>query len=101
VVASCTADTLTATYGTLSYSSTLPGYTVTTVVIKDNATSPSWTTCNTLAYRVTLETTGNASLAEATGTVSGVTNTTGSSFTATFTAQSAALITGVAVVIGG
>jgi hypothetical protein len=101
VVASCTTDTLTATYGTLTYSSTVPGYTVTTVVIKDNTGTPNWLACNSLAYRVTLETTGNASLAEATGTVSGVTNTSGSSFTATFAAQNASLITGVAVVIGG
>jgi hypothetical protein len=102
VVASCTTDTLTATYGTLTYSSTVPGYTVSTVVIKDNTASPSWTTCNSLAYRVTLEGASNVSLEEATGTVSGVTNTTGSSFTVTFgTAESASLITGIAVVIGG
>jgi hypothetical protein len=102
VVASCTTDTLTVTYGTLTYSSTVPGYTVSTVVIKDNTGTPSWTTCNTLAYRVTLEGASNASLEEATGTVSGVTNTSGSSFTVTFgSAESASLITGVAVVIGG
>ncbi|MGO8687339.1 MAG: hypothetical protein ACLQT7_09215 [Candidatus Dormibacteria bacterium] len=103
VVASCTADTLTVTYGTLTYSSTVPGYTVSTVVIKDNTSpTPSWTTCNSLAYRVTLQGGSNASLEEATGTVSGVANTTGSSFTVTFaSAESASLITGIAVVIGG
>lgn len=105
VVASCTADTLTATYGTLSYSTTVPGYTLTTVVIKDNTATPSWTACNTLAYRVTLYSgTGSpyTSIEETSGTVSGVANTQGSSFTATFaTAVSASAITGVAVVIGG
>jgi hypothetical protein len=103
VVASCTADTLTATYGTLAYSTTVPGYTVTALAIKDNTATPNWTTCNSLAYRVTLYGSGNTSLGEVTGTVSGVTNTTGSSFTtATFgTAVNANLITGVAVVIGG
>ncbi|MGP8159760.1 MAG: hypothetical protein ACLQGJ_00850 [Candidatus Dormibacteria bacterium] len=103
VVASCTADTLTATYGTLAYSTTIPGYTVTALVIKDNTATPNWTTCNTLAYRVTLYGSGNTSLGEVTGTVSGVANTSGSSFTtATFgTAVNANLITGVAVVIGG
>jgi hypothetical protein len=103
VVSSCTADTLTATYGTLAYSTTIPGYTVTALVIKDNTATPNWTTCNTLAYRVTLYGSGNTSLGEVTGTVSGVTNTSGSSFTTgTFgTAVNANLITGVAVVIGG
>jgi hypothetical protein len=103
VVASCTADTLTVTYGTLGYSTTIPGYTVSALTIKDNAGTPSWTTCNTQAYRVTLYGAGGGSLGEVTGTVSGVVNTTGSSFTtAAFgTAVNANLITGVAVVIGG
>ena len=103
VVASCTADTITVTYGTLAYSTTIPGYTVSALVIKDNTATPSWTTCNTQGYRVTLYGAGGASLGEVTGTVSGVTNTTGSSFTtASFsTAVNANLITGAAVVIGG
>jgi len=103
VVASCTADTLTATYGTLAYSSSVPGYTVTALAIKDNTASPNWLTCNGLAYRVTLYGSGNASLGEVTGTISGIANTQGSSFTtASFsTAVNANLITGVAVVIGG
>jgi len=105
VVASCTTDTLTATYGALTYTATVPGYTFTTVVVKDNTASPNWTTCNTLAYRVTLYS-GTASpytsIEESTGTVSGVANTTGSSFTVTFaTPVSASAVTGVAVVIGG
>ena len=103
VVASCTTDTLTVTYGTLAYSTTIPGYTVSALTIKDNTAVPAWTTCNSEAYRVTLYGAGNTSLGEVTGTVSGVANTTGSSFTtATFgTAVNANLITGVAVVIGG
>ncbi|MGA2282697.1 MAG: hypothetical protein ABSH07_03315 [Candidatus Dormibacteria bacterium] len=102
VVASCTADTLTVTYGTLAYTSGT-GYTVSALVIKDNTATPSWTGCNSQAYRVTLYQTGGGSLGEVTGTVSGVANTSGSSFTtATFgTAVNANLITGVAVVIGG
>jgi hypothetical protein len=103
VVASCTADSLTVTYGTLAYSTTIPGYTVSALVIKDNTATPSWTTCNSEAYRVTLYGSGGGSLGEVTGTVSGVANTSGSSFTtASFgTAVNANLITGVVVVIGG
>ncbi len=41
VVSSCTADTLTVSYGALTYSSTIPGYTLTTVTITDNATTPT------------------------------------------------------------
>ena len=103
VVASCTADTLTATYGTLTYSAAIPGYTVAALTIKDSGATPSWTTCNTEGYRVTLYGAGGASLGEVTGTVSGVTNVTNSSFTtvAFGSAVNASLITGVAVVIGG
>jgi len=103
VTASCTTDTLTVGYGTLTYTASVPGYTLTTVTITDNATSPSWTSCKNLAYKVTLEGAGNAQLVETTGTVPAtIANTTGSSFTTTaFTAESASLVTGVAVVIGG
>ncbi|HYA01276.1 MAG TPA: hypothetical protein VEK76_13155 [Candidatus Binatia bacterium] len=104
VVASCTADTLKASYGTPGYQSSVPGYTVTAVTITDTAGTPNWTTCNTQAYRVTLYGSGNASLGEVTGTVSGVTNVANSSFTTgSFTAPgvNANLITGIAVVIGG
>jgi len=103
VVAACTSDALQASYsGSTSYSATLPGYQVTAVTIKDTAGTPAWTTCNTQSYRVTLYGAGGASLGEVTGTVSGVTNTAGSSFTtAAFgAAVNANLVTGVAVVIG-
>ena len=101
VVASCTGDTLTATFGTLTYTAGT-GYTVAALVIKDNAATPNWTGCNGLAYKVTLS--GGAPLPqEVTGTVSGVVNTTGSSFTTTSFSPvvNANLITGVSIVIGG
>ena len=103
VVASCTADTLTVSYGALTYTAAVPGYTLTTVAITDNAGAPNWLACKGLNYRVTLEGAGNASLVESVGVVPAtITNTTGSSFTPTaFAAESASLITGVSVVIGG
>jgi len=92
VVASCTADTLTVTYGTLAYTSGT-GYTTTSVTVTGLAS-----TCNNVPYRITLYQTGGASLAEATGT----TPATGTTFTTSaFTAVSAAAVTGVAVVLGG
>ena len=91
VVAACQATSMNATY-TPAYSSTVPGYTVSTVTIT-GLTS----TCYSKAYRVTLSGAANASLGEATGT----TPATGNSFAVTFSAVSAASITGVAVVISG
>jgi hypothetical protein len=93
-------------YGALTYTASVPGYTLTAVTITNNATAATinWTACKGLAYRVTLEgATGNNQLVETTGTVPAtIANTTGSSFTTTaFAAESASLVTGVAVVIGG
>lgn len=104
VVAACTPDTLSASYSaSTAYSATLPGYTVTAVTIKDTTPTPTWTTCNGQSYRVTLSGTGNSSLGEVTGSLSGLANTAGNSFlTATFaTTVNANLVTGVAVAIGG
>jgi hypothetical protein len=103
VVSSCTADTLTVGYGTLTYTASVPGYTLTAVTITDNTATPNWTKCEGLAYKVTLEGSTNNQLVETTGTVPATLGTTkGSSFTTTaFAAQSASLVTGVAVVIGG
>ncbi|MGP8159759.1 MAG: hypothetical protein ACLQGJ_00845 [Candidatus Dormibacteria bacterium] len=92
VVASCQAAALNATYTPLAYSTTVPGYTAATVTLTGLASS-----CYSLPYRVTLYGAGNASLGEATGT----TPASGTSFAASFTAVSAASVTGVAVVIGG
>jgi hypothetical protein len=103
VVAACTPDTLQASYtGNTSYSSTLPGYQITAVTIKDTTATPTWTTCNSQSYRVTLSGSGNTSLGEVTGTLSGLANTAGNSFTtgAFGTAVNANLVTGVSVVIG-
>jgi hypothetical protein len=92
VVAACQAGQLTATY-TSSYSSTLPGYQVSTVTVTGLAS-----TCYSKAYRVTLYGPGNTSLGEANGT----TPSSGSSFAATFSpAVNAASVVGVAVVISG
>ena len=91
VVAACQAATMNATY-TPAYTASVPGYTVSSVTIT-GLTS----TCYSKAYRVSLTGASNASLGEATGT----TPATGSSFSVTFSAVSAASITGVAVVISG
>lgn len=91
VVAACQAATMDAQY-TPAYSSTVPGYTVSTVTITGLAN-----TCYSKAYRVTLSGASNTSLGEATGT----TPATGTSFSVTFSAVNAASITGVAVVISG
>jgi hypothetical protein len=92
VVAACQAGTLTATY-TSTYAAAEPGYRVGTVTVT-GLTS----TCYSKAYRVTLSTSADASLGEATGT----TPSTGSSFTVTFSpAVGAAAVTGISVVISG
>jgi hypothetical protein len=91
-VAACQATQLTATY-TSSYSTTTPGYTVGTVTVTGLAA-----TCYSKPYKITLSTTGNASLGEATGT----TPASGTSFAATFSpVVSAASLTGISVVISG
>jgi len=102
VVTSCTADTLTVSYSPLTYTAALPGYTLTAVTITDNTAAPNWAECDGLAYRVTLEGATNNQLVETTGTVPTLGAAKGSSFTTTaFAPESAALVTGVAVVIGG
>jgi hypothetical protein len=99
VVSSCTADSLVVSYGTPTYSSSIPGYTIASVVIKDTQATATWAACNTLLYRVTL--TGIAG-DEATGTLSGLVNTTNTTYTVTLpSVANASLITGVSVVIGG
>ena len=91
-VAACQAGQLTASY-TSTYSAALPGYQVGTVTVNGLAA-----TCYTKAYKITLLGAGNASLGEATGT----TPSSGTSFAATFSpALSAALVTGISVVISG
>jgi hypothetical protein len=90
-VAACQAGQLTATY-TSTYSSTLPGYQVGTVTVTGLAS-----TCYSKAYKVTLLGAGGTSLGEATGT----TPSTGTTFAATFSAVSAASVTGVGVVVSG
>jgi hypothetical protein len=90
-VAACQSATLNVAY-TPAYSATLPGYSTTTVTVTGLASS-----CYTVPYRVTLYQTGGTSLGEATGT----TPSSGSSFTATFTAVNDASVGGVAVVLGG
>jgi hypothetical protein len=105
VVSSCTANTLTVGYGALTYTASVPGYTLTTVTITNNTAlaTNNWTACKGLAYKVTLEGATGNQLVETTGTVPAtITNTAGSSFTTTaFAAENASLVTGVAVVIGG
>ena len=91
VVAACQAAAMNATY-TPAYTSSVPGYTVSTVTITGLAN-----TCYNKAYRVTLSGASNTSLGEATGT----TPATGTSFSVTFSAVNAASITGVAVVVSG
>ncbi|MGA2282696.1 MAG: hypothetical protein ABSH07_03310 [Candidatus Dormibacteria bacterium] len=91
VVAACQSATLTATYTPLAYTSGT-GYTTSAVTVTGLAS-----TCYSVPYRVTLYGSTGTSLGEATGT----TPATGSSFSAAFTAVSAASVTGVAVVIGG
>lgn len=91
-VAACQAGALNATY-TPAYSATLPGYSVGTVTINGLAS-----TCYSKAYKVTVSGSGGTSLGEATGT----TPSSGTSFAVTISpAASAALITGVNVVISG
>ncbi len=91
-VAACQAGALNATY-TPTYSASAPGYTVGTVTINGLAS-----TCYSKAYKVTVSGSGGTSLGEATGT----TPASGTSFAVTISpAASAALITGVNVVISG
>jgi hypothetical protein len=90
--------------GTLTYTAAVPGYTLTAVTITNNtpAATNNWTACKGLAYRVTLEGATNNQLVETTGTVPTLGAAKGSWFTTTaFAPESAALVTGVAVVIGG
>ena len=104
VVASCTADTLTVTYGTLSLLDDDAGLHGHRRGDQGQHRDPE---LDHLQQRGLpgdpLRIRAVRSLGEVTGTVSGVANTTGSSFTtASFgTAVNANLITGVAVVIGG
>jgi hypothetical protein len=92
VVAACQATAMNATY-TSTYSAAAPGYTVGTVTVTGLASG-----CYSKAYKVTLATTANASLGEATGT----TPASGTSFSATFSpAVNAASVTNFAVVISG
>jgi hypothetical protein len=91
-VAACQAAPLTATYAS-TYSAALPGYEVGSVTVTGLAA-----TCYSQAYKVTLTGAGDVSLGESTGT----TPASGSSFAATFSpAVSAALVTGISVVISG
>lgn len=90
-VASCNASA-SVTY-TTAYDATIPGYKVATAPITTAAA------CAGLAYKVTLTGAGNVSLAEVTGTLAAITGDA----TATFTPAvvSAALVTGVSVVVTG
>ncbi len=90
-VAACQAGALDATY-TATYSAAAPGYTVGTVTVTGLAS-----TCYSMAYKITLSGSGNASLGEATGT----TPSSGIGFAATFSGVSAASVTGISVVISG
>src|SRR5437879_13611997 len=78
-VVACQAGTLTASY-TTSYDATIPGYKVGVVTISGLDTT-SGTNCASKAYKITLTGSGNASLAEVTGT----TPASGTTFTADFT----------------
>jgi hypothetical protein len=92
VVAGCQSGTLTASY-TSTYAAAEPGYRVGSVTISGLTSA-----CYGKAYKVTLSSTGDASLGEATGT----TPSSGSSFTVTFSpAVSAAAVAGISVVISG
>jgi hypothetical protein len=91
VVAACQGGTLNATY-TSTYSSSQPGYQVTTVTMTGLQSG-----CYSKAYKVTLSGAGNTSLGEGTGT----TPASGTSFAVTFTGVNAASVTGIAVVISG
>ena len=96
-VAACTSDTLTVSYGTLSYSATLPGYTVPSVTVTDTAGSPNLSTaCSGHAYSVTVENAAHTSL----GTVIGTVPATGNAFTVTLSpAVDASQVANVAVAI--
>lgn len=89
-VSSCNASAV-VSYNTV-YSATIPGYKVSTAPVTSAAA------CTGQAYKVTLTGAANASLAEVTGTLDSSGNATPD-----FTASniSAALVTGVSVVITG
>ena len=89
-VASCNA-TAQVTYNT-AYSSTIPGYKVTTAPITTAAG------CASMAYKVTLTGTGGTSLGEITGTLDG-TGAASPDFSASNVSASA--VTGVSVAITG
>lgn len=91
VVAACQATAMNATYAP-SYSSSVPGYSVTTVTLTGLTSA-----CYGKAYRVTLSDASNASLSEITGT----TPSTGSTLAVSVSNVNAATIAGVAVVISG
>ena len=77
---------------TTSYASSIPGYKVATAPVTTAAG------CGTMAYKVTLTGAGNASLAEISGSLDG-TGAASPDFSASNI--SAALVTGVSVVITG
>jgi hypothetical protein len=83
--------TASVTYSTI-YSSSLPGYTVTTTPITTGAS------CTTMAYKVTLMGASNVSLGEKTGSLD-ASGAASPDFTTS--AISVALVTGVAVTITG
>ncbi|HWC33453.1 MAG TPA: hypothetical protein VG650_01380 [Mycobacteriales bacterium] len=89
-VSSCNASAA-VTYNT-AYSSTVPGYKVSTAPVTTAAA------CNGLAYKVTLTGAGNASLAEVSGTLDASGNASPDFSTNNI---SAATVTGVSVTITG
>jgi hypothetical protein len=89
-VAACNASA-TVSYNT-AYSSSLPGFQVTTAPVTSSAT------CLNMPYTVTLTGAGNASLGSVTGTLT-ATGTASPDFTSANV--NAALVTGVSVVISG
>jgi len=96
-VAACQSGTLTTGYST-AYDSTLPGYKVGVVTVTGLDTT-SATNCASKAFKLTLTSTANASLAE----ISGTTPASGTSFTADFTSSGVATanVAGVHLTITG
>jgi len=92
-VAACQAGALTVSYAT-AYESAIPGHEIGVVTVTGLQSG-----CYTKAFKVTLVNSSNASLGE----VSNTTPSSGSSFTADFSASnvSAALVAGVHVAISG
>jgi hypothetical protein len=95
-VAACQNATLTASYA-VSYDSSIPAYKVGIVTV--NGLDTGVGKCPSKAFKVTLTNTSNTSLGEVTGT----TPSSGTSFTADFSASnvSAAAVTNIHVVISG